>query len=83
MQWVHLPASLATGSAYMIEAANRAVVAAHNATVDVLNDRMLAAVPGPVCTAVTVETLQNDDQEVAAPNMISEEHVACLITPLN
>ncbi len=25
-----------------------------------------------------METLQNDDQDVAVPNMISDEHMACL-----
>ena len=61
-----------------MDAANCAVVAAHNATVDVLNALLLQAVPGPVCVATAVETLQNDDQDVAVPNMISEEHMACL-----
>jgi hypothetical protein len=78
LQWVHPPESLARGELYTVDAANRAVVAAHNATVDVLNALLLQAVPGPVCVATAVETLQNDDQDVAVPNMISEEHMACL-----
>ena len=65
LQWVHPPESLARGELYTVDAANRAVVAAHNATVDVLYALLLQAVPGPVCVAAAEETLQNDDQDVA------------------
>ncbi len=77
LQWIHHPPPESLGTSFTVDAANRPVVAAHNATVDVLNALLLQAVPGLVCVATAVETLQNDGQDVAVPNMISDEHMPC------